>query len=92
MGQVLPPSKEDLEALASAAPMMPGAEYLAPAVLSPLWEAIGQAFVAKQAESGATLQTFLKRLHPAWHVVRRVHFHLAENRKDEETPFAFRPA
>ena len=29
---------------------------------------------------------------PAWHVVGRVHFHLTENRKDEETPFAFRPA
>jgi hypothetical protein len=48
--------------------------------------------VAEQAESGATLQTFLEWLHPAWHVVRRVHFHLTENRKDEETPFAFRPA
>lgn len=90
--EVLPPSEEDLEALASAATMMPGAEYLAPAALSALWEAIGQAFVAEQAESGATLQTFLKWLHPAWHVVGRVHFHLTENRKDEETPFAFRPA
>ncbi|MGH8519929.1 MAG: DEAD/DEAH box helicase, partial [Gammaproteobacteria bacterium] len=30
-----------------------------------------------------------KRLNPAWNVVGRVHFNLAENRKDEEAPFAF---
>ena len=35
------------------------------------------------------LQEFLKRRHPAWNLVGRVHFNLAENRKDEEAPFAF---
>ena len=83
------PSAADLEALASAAPMMPGAEYLTAEVLSALWVAIGEAFTAEQAESGATVQEFLKRLNPAWNVVGRVHFNLAENRKDEEAPFAF---
>ncbi len=86
---VPPPSAADLEALASAAPMMPGAEYLTAEVLSALWDAIGEAFSAEQAESGATVQEFLKRLNPAWNVVGRVHFNLAENRKDEEAPFAF---
>ncbi len=37
----------------------------------------------------AALQDFLKHLHPAWNLVGRVHFNLAENRKDEEAPFAF---
>ena len=69
--------------------MMPGAEYLTAEVLSALWEEIGEAFSAEQAESGATVQEFLKRLNPAWNVVGRVHFNLAENRKDEEAPFAF---
>jgi non-specific serine/threonine protein kinase len=28
-------------------------------------------------------------LNPTWNVVGLVHFNLAENRKDEESPFAF---
>ena len=39
--------------------------------------------------SGADLQTFLKNLNPAWNLVGRVHFNLAENRRDPEQPFAF---
>ena len=36
-----------------------------------------------------SVQEFLKSRHPAWNLVGRVHFNLAENRKDEEAPFAF---
>ncbi|WP_449491597.1 hypothetical protein [Caballeronia sp. M23-90] len=36
-----------------------------------------------------SLQDFLKSRHPAWNLVGRVHFNLAENRKDPESPFAF---
>ena len=32
---------------------------------------------------------FLKGLNPAWNLVGRVHFNLAENRSDDEAPFAF---
>jgi non-specific serine/threonine protein kinase len=78
-----------LERLAAAAPPMPGAEYLSAAVLRALWEETGKAFAAELAASGAGLQGFLKKLNPAWNVVGRVHFHLAENRKDAEAPFAF---
>jgi non-specific serine/threonine protein kinase len=35
------------------------------------------------------LQEFLKRRNPAWNLVGRVHFNLAENRQDPEAPFAF---
>ena len=35
------------------------------------------------------MQDFLKARHPAWNLVGRVHFNLAENRKDSEAPFAF---
>jgi non-specific serine/threonine protein kinase len=84
-----PPPAEDLEALAGAAPAMPGAEYLTGEVLRALWTAIDQAFAAELAESGATVQAFLTRLNPVWNVVGRVHLHLAENRRDEQAPFAF---
>ena len=36
-----------------------------------------------------SVQEFLKSRHPAWNLVGRVHFNLAENRKDEDAPFAF---
>ena len=35
------------------------------------------------------MQEFLKRRNPAWNLVGRVHFNLAENRKDPDAPFAF---
>ena len=85
----LPPPPEDLKALATAAPVMPGAEYLTADVLISLWAEIGAAFLGELAEAKVTVQEFLKSLHPAWNVVGKVHFNLAENRKDEVAPFAF---
>jgi non-specific serine/threonine protein kinase len=85
----IPPPPEDLDALAAAAPVMPGAEYLTAGVLLSLWSQIGAAFVAELAAAQTTVQEFLKHLNPAWNVVGRVHFNLAENRKDERSPFAF---
>jgi non-specific serine/threonine protein kinase len=84
-----PPAHEDLQAFAAAAPLMPGAEYLTADVLRALWNAIAEAFTIEIAESRTTVGDFLKSLNPAWNVVGRVHFNLAENRKDEEAPFAF---
>ena len=83
------PSPEGMEALAWAAPAMPGAEYLSVEVLGALWAEIGQAVGEGLAASGGTLQDYLKSLSPAWNLVGRVHFNLAENRKDEQAPFAF---
>jgi non-specific serine/threonine protein kinase len=88
---VLPeaPSDEDLEALLRAAPVMSGAEYLTVSVLRALWNELAQAFATELEQSGATLADFLKSLDPAWNVVGRVHFNLAENRRDAAMPFAF---
>lgn len=84
-----PPADEDLRALAEGAPPMTGAEYLTPAILADLWRAADVAFDAERAEAKLSVQAFLKSRHPAWNLVGRVYFNLAENRKDEEAPFAF---
>ena len=47
------------------------------------------AFDAELADAKLSVQGFLKSPHPAWNLVGRVHFNLAENRKDEDAPFAF---
>ena len=79
----------ELEAFAAAAPPMTGAEYITTAVLETLWTEIVAAFRSELAESKASVQDFLQRKSPAWHLVGRVHFNLAENRHDDEAPFAF---
>ena len=68
---------------------MTGAEYLTAAVLHSLSEDLDAAFGAELSESKDSVQDFLKRRSPAWNLVGRVYFNLAENRKDEEAPFAF---
>ena len=83
------PASEALSALASTAPPMPGGEYLNAEVLAALWEQIDAACRAERTHTKQTLQEYLKQRNPAWHLVGRVHFNLAENRTDEEMPFAF---
>jgi non-specific serine/threonine protein kinase len=83
------PPEEELESLASAAPPMTGAEYLTAAALRAFWGELDVALGTELSESRSSIQDFLKHRSPAWNLVGRVHFNLAENRKDEEAPFAF---
>ncbi len=83
------PSDSELEMMAASVPPMTGAEYLTATVLADLWRATDAALDAELAQSSLAMQEFLKRRNAAWHLVGRVHFNLAENRKDEEAPFAF---
>jgi non-specific serine/threonine protein kinase len=68
---------------------MTGAEYLTAEVLDALWQELDAAFGIELAESKCGIQDFLKRRNPAWNLVGRVHFNLAENGKDLDAPFAF---
>ena len=83
------PERRELDQIAAAVPPMMGAEYLTTDVLADLWRGMDSAFDAELAEAELSVQEFLKRRHPAWNLVGRVHFNLAENSKDEAAPFAF---
>jgi non-specific serine/threonine protein kinase len=83
------PADGELDKMAAAIPPMTGAEYLTAAVLGDLWRGMDAAFDAELANAKLSVQEFLKGRHPAWNLVGRVHFNLAENRKDEDAPFAF---
>jgi non-specific serine/threonine protein kinase len=83
------PAAQLLAELANTAPPMPGGEYLNADVLAGLWAQIDAACRAERGEARQTLQEYLQTRNPAWHLVGRVHFNLAENRSDEEAPFAF---
>jgi non-specific serine/threonine protein kinase len=88
-GVIATPDDQALDALIADAPPMTGAEYLTTEVLATLWSNLDTALREELAASKNSLQEFLKARHSVWNLVGRVHFNLAENRKDPEAPFAF---
>jgi superfamily II DNA or RNA helicase len=79
----------EILALAAGAPPMTGGEYLGAAMLASLWEAINTACRAELAAFRGPVEAYLQSRHAAWHLVGRVHFHLAENPAEPGAPFAF---
>ena len=84
-----PPPDDELTALADAAPPMAGAEYLRADTLRALWRELDALVFAEIRACDGGAQTWLKAQNPVWHLVGRVTFHLAENKRDPERPFAF---
>jgi superfamily II DNA or RNA helicase len=82
------PSQDALAALAAGAPPMEGAEYLTAGVLGALWNRLDEWLRVKAMAAGG-LEPFLADRAPLWRQVGRVCFHLAENKKDLDYPFAF---
>jgi non-specific serine/threonine protein kinase len=80
---------EELAALAASAPPMMGGEYLTPTVLTDLCERMAAAVRDDLSVWDGTVEAFLRQANPAWSVVGRVCFHLAENKNDPDAPFAF---
>jgi superfamily II DNA or RNA helicase len=87
--EVEQPDAAELAHLVLSAPMMLGAEYITPALLSDLWTSIGIALRHALKTRKIGLNAYLHSLNPAWSQLGRVHFNLAENRRDPESPFAF---
>ncbi|HKC58909.1 MAG TPA: DEAD/DEAH box helicase [Myxococcales bacterium] len=78
---------DELARLVSRVPPMCGGEYLRPATLEALWSDLDAALRSELRDT--SLEQWFKDRHAAWNVVGRVCFHLAENKADEERPFAF---
>lgn len=83
------PSDEELGSLAETAPPMKGLEYLTGGVLGSIWDELDQHVQEqiRRAEGGAP--AYLRATNPAWNAVGRVTFHLAENKRNTDYPFAF---
>ncbi len=78
-----------LAVLIAEAPPMRGLEYLTPAVLKVLWDELAELVRRRGAETDGGLTAFLRAVNPFQHLLGRVTFHLAENRRDADRPFAF---
>jgi superfamily II DNA or RNA helicase len=79
---------EERDALITAAPPFAGAEHLTSEVIETWWNDLRASITATAAVHGG-IEPWLREQCPAWHVVGRVTFHLAENRTDTQRPFAF---
>lgn len=71
------------------APPAPGMEYVNSDRLADFWEGMNAHTAAEIAANEGTLEDWLKKRNPLWRMVGRVSFHLAENKTNEEYPFAF---
>jgi superfamily II DNA or RNA helicase len=69
-------------------PAMPGAEYASPDLLAGIWNDL-DGIARAEAMAGGGLKVWLGRVNPALHLLGRVTFHLAENKRSAATPFAF---
>jgi len=86
---IAPPQAPDLTSMLLSVPPMQGAEYLTATALADIWNDLDVWVRGQVASSGQGLSGFLKERAPLWHQVGRVSFHLAENRRDPDYPFAF---
>jgi hypothetical protein len=83
------PPRERLEQMASAAPPVSGAEYITAETLAAVWEQAGAALGRELASWRGPIAEWLRAKNAAWATVGRVCFHLAENKRDPDAPFAF---
>jgi non-specific serine/threonine protein kinase len=84
-----PPFESELTTLLLSAPPMQGGEYLSTEVFCSLWVELDSWARKQIAASQDGLTGWLKKHAAIWRQVGRVCFHLAENKRDPEYPFAF---
>jgi SNF2 family DNA or RNA helicase len=88
-GPIDQPDKSEMDSVIFNAPPMEGGEYLNSLLLRDIWVQLDDWVRGQILSSGKGLSTWLKKHAPAWQQVGRVCFHLAENKRDPELPFAF---
>lgn len=82
-----PPTTETMQKWILRSPPMKGGEYLNFENLTALWKSL-ESFVVESSREGG-LHAFLSYHAPQWKLVGCVAFHLAENKRNPDKPFAF---
>jgi hypothetical protein len=68
---------------------MRGVEHLNQDMANKLWQKLNKAMAEELLSFNGSLEHYLAAYHSAWNTVRRVCFHLAENKANKEYSFAF---
>ncbi len=86
---VSPPSADELASFIQQAPPMRGLEYLSADAVVAWWVELDQHVRQEVRDCPGDAQGWLREKNPLWRLVGRVTFHLAENKRDPQCPFAF---
>ena len=81
--------RDERARLAGAVPPMDGAEYVDGDWVAARWDELNGAFADEIRAHRGPVAAWLHARHPSWHTVGKVCLHLAENRGDDDHPFAF---
>ncbi len=84
-----PPALAELTAWIMRTPPMTGLEYLREDTLAGWWNELDALVRQEIRQHPGGFQDYLSKKNPNWRFVGRVTFHLAENKRDAEHPFAF---
>ncbi len=80
---------EDQSRLMLTKPMFLGSEYLNESLINQIWTELHSILIAQIVESKLSVEEFFSSRHQGVSLQGRVWFHLAENKENEESPFAF---
>lgn len=83
------PPDAELDRLVADAPPMRGLEYLNADLLRKSWKELRELVAQRAAANASGRGAFLPSINPIWHLIGRVTFHLAENKRNPDRPFAF---
>jgi superfamily II DNA or RNA helicase len=70
-------------------PAMVGIDFVDDAFFQKTWRAIQATYVTEIRGFNGSIEEYLQKIAPRPCHIDRIHFHLVENRKDEQRPFAF---
>ncbi len=84
-----PPDDLSLAVFVSQAPPMRGLEFLSSELLKGIWIELLNGFLERAHLNEGGCRNLLLSLNPEAQLVGRVTFHLAENKRDPQRPFAF---
>ena len=85
----IPPPLADLDRAVLKAPPMIGLEYLNADTLADWWHDLDELVRSEIERHPDGAQAYLRERDARWRFVGRVAFHLAENKRDPDYPFAF---
>ncbi|MCK9525597.1 MAG: DEAD/DEAH box helicase [Limnochordia bacterium] len=83
------PTTEDFRTLLAKVPFGIGTEFITEEWIKDIFSRLEQVFAGEVSVFPGSVEDFLRARNPEVTVFGRVFFHLVENKKDEEFPFAF---
>jgi non-specific serine/threonine protein kinase len=82
-------NQEDLSRFLSTVPLCEGSEYINRETLNKIWQEIALGLIQDINESKMSVEDYFTTNHQRVSLMGNVWFHLAENKNNKDTPFAF---